>query len=124
MTDLLSGPEWVQGVVLTCLLVVCVLPTTRVLTASIHALQQDDYSNRRFWGWYRTSGARTLLNRSLALLLAAAVAGAILSLSSTRSLSYPIPALVAVTVMVADLARKRAPRKKPLVYTGRAERLL
>jgi UDP-N-acetylmuramoyl-tripeptide--D-alanyl-D-alanine ligase len=124
MTDLLSGAEWVQGVVLTCLLVVCVLRTTRLLTASIHALQQDDYSNVRFWGWYKASGARTLFSRTLVVLFAAAVAEAILSLTSNRWLSYPIPALVAVCAIVADLARKRAPRKKPLVYTGRANRLL
>jgi UDP-N-acetylmuramoyl-tripeptide--D-alanyl-D-alanine ligase len=123
MTDLLSGAEWVQGVVLTCLLVACVLPITRALTVGIHALQQDDYSNRRFWGWYKASGARTLLSRTVVLLLAAAVAQAIISLSSNRWLAYPIPALVAVAVIVADFTTKRTPRKKPLVITGRVKRL-
>ena len=43
MTSPLSGADLVQVVVLTAAAVIAFVPIVRVLIASVHALQQDDY---------------------------------------------------------------------------------
>src|ERR1035437_4278204 len=92
------------------------------LVSSLHTLQQDDYSNRRFARWL-VSGAGRGLNGRVTLAFAV---GALAQLAlSTGGYPFVVPAVAsAAAVAVALLGPRRVPSKKPLVYTGRARRLL
>ncbi|MFI5259008.1 MAG: UDP-N-acetylmuramoyl-tripeptide--D-alanyl-D-alanine ligase [Candidatus Limnocylindrales bacterium] len=96
------------------------------LVASLHSLQQDDYSNLRFACWLGGSKDR-LIHRWVAAIY---LAGAVLHLAlSTGTSPYLAPVLTSVaagvvTVRPPGRSAFRAPHKKPLVYTGRARRLL
>src|ERR1035437_10256911 len=92
------------------------------LVSSLHTLQQDDYSNRRFARWL-VSGAGRGLNGRVTLAFAV---GALAQLAlSTGGYLFVVPAVAsAAAVAVALLGPRRVPSKKPLVYTGRARRLL
>jgi UDP-N-acetylmuramoyl-tripeptide--D-alanyl-D-alanine ligase len=96
--------------------------TLRQLVVNLHALQQDDYSNRRFMGWLVASPGRWLHGRIALVYAAGAVAQVALSAASLPLLA---PTLASVAAIVATVAApKQSPQKKPLVYTGRARRLL
>ena len=96
--------------------------TLRQLVVNLHALQQDDYSNRRFMGWLVASPGRWLNGRIALVYAAGAVAQVALSAASLPLLA---PTLASVAAIVATVAApKQSPQKKPLVYTGRARRLL
>jgi len=121
MTDL-SGADPIQAVVLAAASATALALTLPPLVASLHALQQDDYSNRRFFGWLAASRSRAIY-RALGLTYLVASLGQI-ALSAAPP-HYWVPALAsAVAVLVAAKTLRRPPQKKPLVYTGRARRLL
>jgi UDP-N-acetylmuramoyl-tripeptide--D-alanyl-D-alanine ligase len=92
------------------------------LISSLHALQQDDYSNLRFAGWLWASKARLVHGWVAPIYLI----GALLQLAtSTGTAELLAPALASGAAIVATVkSPRRAPRKKPLVFTGRARRLL
>jgi UDP-N-acetylmuramoyl-tripeptide--D-alanyl-D-alanine ligase len=124
MTDLLSGADWVQVAVLTAASALCLAPTIRILNSCVHALQQDDYSNRRFEAWLKASGSLALIDRTFVIFIAAALAQALLSTSFNRWLSSLVPLIASIASLVLIVRAKRPPHKKPLVYTGRVKRLL
>jgi UDP-N-acetylmuramoyl-tripeptide--D-alanyl-D-alanine ligase len=111
-----------QVAVLSAAGVAALALTIPQLVAALHALQQDDYSNRRFARWLAASPARWLQPRVAAVFLA----GALLQVAlSAAPVQYWVPALAtAVAVLVAVRSTSGVPQKKPLVYTGRARRLL
>ena len=90
------------------------------LISSLHALQQDDYSNRRFGRWLAETPVARLIHAPVALIY---LVGAGLQLDLPLPLVAPTLASVAA-IGATLLAPRPAPRKKPLVYTGRARRLL
>ncbi|MGD0248838.1 MAG: Mur ligase family protein, partial [Candidatus Limnocylindrales bacterium] len=103
--------------------------TLRQLEWSLHALQQDDYSNRRFARWLGGSQDRLFQLRAALIYLTAAVAhlslGIVLRLGAGGWGPYVAPAVASVVAIVSVVRGPlRAPRKKPLVFTGRAIRLL
>jgi len=112
----------VQILVLGAAAAVAFALTIRGLVSSLHALQQDDYSNPRFARWLGSSMSRGIHWDVAGVYLA----GAVLHLSlSGGTAQFLAPALasgaaIAVTIRV----RGGAPYKKPLIYTGRARRLL
>jgi UDP-N-acetylmuramoyl-tripeptide--D-alanyl-D-alanine ligase len=103
--------------------------TLRQLDWSLHALQQDDYSNRRFTRWLGGSQDRLVQLRAALVYLTAAIAhlclGIVLRLGAGGVGPFVAPA-VASGVAIVSVFRGplRTPRKKPLVFTGRASRLL
>jgi UDP-N-acetylmuramoyl-tripeptide--D-alanyl-D-alanine ligase len=122
MTDPLSGADPFQVVVLTAGAVTALLLTVRPLIASVHALQQDDYSNRRFAKWLVSWHGPGFRSWAVVVYLVGAALQAALSIAPPQVWVASLTSCVAV--LVAITARKRAPQKKPLVYTGRAKRLL
>ena len=98
------------------------------LVASLHALQQDDYSNLRFARWLGGSRWRVFQVRVSLVYLCAAllqIAGAALWSPGSAAYGLPMPVLASAAAVIATaLARKPTRYKKPLVYTGRARRLL
>ena len=122
-TDLLAaGLDPLQFAVLGFAAATGLALTLPVLISSLHALQQDDYSNLRFARWLWSSKAR-LVQGPVALIY---VIGALAQLATaTGTAELLAPLLASVAAIVATIrSPKRAPRKKPLVYTGRARRLL
>lgn len=117
-----GGPDPVQVVVMSTAAVVGLALTMPALVASLHSLQQDDYSNLRFLRWLGASTSRWVQWRIGLVYLAAIVAHLAIS-AGTYPLVVPLLAS-GIALIVADQAPKPAPRKKPLVYTGRAQRLL
>jgi len=95
------------------------------LVSSLHALQQDDYSNARFARWLGGSKSRVIHPRLALIYLVATLLHLSLAAGGNGSGSYLAPVL-ASGAAIAGAVRSplRAPRKKPLVYTGRAGRLL
>ncbi|MGA2513722.1 MAG: UDP-N-acetylmuramoyl-tripeptide--D-alanyl-D-alanine ligase [Candidatus Limnocylindrales bacterium] len=119
-----GGLDVGQVVVLGVTAAVALAVTFRGLLSSLHALQQDDYSNARFARWLVGSKWR-LIGRWIA---ATYCTGVVLQLALAAAgggsgLDVPVFASGAV-VALAALSRGRTPPKKPLVYTGRAGRLL
>ena len=117
-----GGPDPVQVVVMSTAAVVGLALTMPVLVASLHSLQQDDYSNARFLRWLGASTSRWIHWR-LGLVYLAAIAAHLAISAGTYPLVAPLLAS-GIALIVADQAPEPAPRKKPLVYTGRARRLL
>jgi len=120
-----AAVDILQIAVLSAAVVVGFTLTARRILPSLHALQQDDYSNRRFAGWLGASRSRTIQGRLASIYLAAVAVH--LGLSAVAGLpgTYVAPALATVAAAVNEIRTPvRAPRKKPLVYTGRAKRLL
>jgi UDP-N-acetylmuramoyl-tripeptide--D-alanyl-D-alanine ligase len=117
-----GGPDPFQIAVLVAAAATALVLTFPHLVAGLHALQQDDYSNPRFARWLGTSKTR-LAHGRIALVY---VAGSLLQIAlSTSPAQSWVPALAStVAVFVAVRSTRRAPYKKPLVYTGRARRLL
>jgi UDP-N-acetylmuramoyl-tripeptide--D-alanyl-D-alanine ligase len=122
MTDLLSGADWVQVVVLTAAAATALVLTVPGLIACLHALQQDDYSNLRFLRWFASARSRALHGLVAPIYVVGAVAQVAMSAAPTQ---YWIVALAScLAAFVGIRTSKRPPQKKPLVYTGRAKRLL
>jgi UDP-N-acetylmuramoyl-tripeptide--D-alanyl-D-alanine ligase len=115
-----SGVDLVEVVVLSATSVVGLALTVPGLISSLHALQQDDYSNVRFARWLAGSPLRLIHGPVAATYVVAAVAHTALA---TNQFLFPVLASV-LAVVVTLKSPKPAPRKKPLVYTGRARRLL
>jgi UDP-N-acetylmuramoyl-tripeptide--D-alanyl-D-alanine ligase len=122
LDHLVVGLDPLQFAVLGLAAATGLVLTLPVLISSLHALQQDDYSNLRFAGWLWSSKAR-LVHGPVALIY---VIGALVQLATaTGTAELLAPTLASVAAIVATIrSPKRAPRKKPLVYTGRARRLL
>lgn len=122
MTDLLSGAEWVQAVVLAVAAVTALVLTIPGLISCLHALQQDDYSNLRFLRWFASARSRALHGLVAPIYVVGAVVQVATSAAQTQ---YWIVALAScLAAFVGIRTSKRPPQKKPLVYTGRAKRLL
>ncbi|HEX7491951.1 MAG TPA: UDP-N-acetylmuramoyl-tripeptide--D-alanyl-D-alanine ligase [Candidatus Limnocylindrales bacterium] len=125
MTDLLSSTDVAQLVVVTLVTLAALARTIPQLVASVHVLQQDDYSNRRFARWLATSKTRPIF---WGLALNYLLWVAFVLLSALIFFSGPVVRLgapLAATVWVATIrAPKHAQDKKPLVYTGRVKRIL
>ncbi len=95
------------------------------LVASLHSLQQDDYSNLRFAGWLAEAKSRAVHGRLGLVYLVAAAAHLVVATTGSASGADFAPVLASCAAVLAYVrAPARAPRKKPLVYTGRARRLL
>ena len=122
MTDSASGAlDAIRVTILLAVAATALVLTIQQLVASLHALQQDDYSNRRFARWLWSSKAR-LIHVRVALIYAA---GAVLYPILPTGGPYVVAALASTgAVLVSVRSTRRGPRKKPLVYTGRARRLL
>jgi UDP-N-acetylmuramoyl-tripeptide--D-alanyl-D-alanine ligase len=102
--------------------VVALALTIPQLVASLHALQQDDYSNRRFARWLAASPSRWLRGWVGLVYLAGALLQVAMSGAPTQ---YWVPSLTSCVAALAAIRTFRRPaQKKPLVYTGRARRLL
>ena len=120
-----SGVDPFQVVILVCVAITALILTVPALVASLHSLQQDDYSNRRFLAWLAEQKSRALHLPVGLVYLLAAVAQLAIAFSGSAPGSYIPPALgSSVAVLAFVRAPTRPPRKKPLVYTGRARRLL
>jgi UDP-N-acetylmuramoyl-tripeptide--D-alanyl-D-alanine ligase len=92
------------------------------LVAGLHALQQDDYSNLRFARWLGGSPTRLLHARPALVYAAGCLVQIVLSTAPAQTW---VPAVTScVAVVAAVRSPQPAPQKKPLVYTGRARRLL
>jgi UDP-N-acetylmuramoyl-tripeptide--D-alanyl-D-alanine ligase len=106
---------WAAGVVGLAL-------TIPQLVASLHALQQDDYSNLRFARWLSASPSRWIRGWVGLTYLAGSLSQ--LALSGAPS-QYWVPSLTSCVAVLAAIRTFRRPaQKKPLVFTGRARRLL
>jgi UDP-N-acetylmuramoyl-tripeptide--D-alanyl-D-alanine ligase len=122
MTNPLSGADWVQVVVLTAAAATALVLTIPGLIACLHALQQDDYSNLRFLRWFASSRSRALHGLVAPIYVVGAVVQVATSAAPTQ---YWVVALAScLAAFVGIRTSKRPPQKKPLVYTGRAKRLL
>jgi UDP-N-acetylmuramoyl-tripeptide--D-alanyl-D-alanine ligase len=120
-----SGVDPFQIVILSAASIAALILTVPALVASLHSLQQDDYSNGRFLGWLSEQKSRAIHVQVGVVYLLAAVAQLVVAAGGSAPGSYFPPALgscVAVLAFVRAAARPH--RKKPLVYTGRARRLL
>ncbi len=114
-----------QLAVMSAAVVVGLTLTARQILSSLHALQQDDYSNRRFAGWLGASRSRLIQGRPATIYIAAVLLHLGLSAVAGTPGSYVAPALATTAAAINEIRTPvRAPRKKPLVYTGRAKRLL
>lgn len=119
----------VEVVVLSSSVLVALALTIPRLVASLHALQQDDYSNRRFARWLVASPRHLIQWVGAVYLVGAAIqASSILSAPGVIHSSFSTyfsPALASLLMMQIAVSKpKQVPHKKPLVYTGRARRLL
>jgi UDP-N-acetylmuramoyl-tripeptide--D-alanyl-D-alanine ligase len=121
MTDF-AGTDPFQVVVLTAASATALVLTVPQLVASIHALQQDDYSNRRFARWLVATKARGF--RGLAWLAYFFGADLQAALSREPAQVWVVALASCVAAYVAIKTNGRTLEKKPLVYTGRARRLL
>ena len=120
-----SGVDPFQIVILSAASITALILTVPALVASLHSLQQDDYSNGRFLGWLAEQKTRALHVQVGLVYLFAAVAQLVVAAGGSASGSYFPPALGSCVAVLAFVrAAARPPRKKPLVYTGRARRLL
>lgn len=117
-----GGPDLAQVVVLSVAAATALTLTLPALIASLHSLQQDDYSNRRFLRWLGASTSRWIHWRVGLVYLAAAVAHVAFFGGAYPLLAPLLGSGLAVAVTV--LSPRPSPPKKPLVYTGRARRLL
>jgi len=122
MTDSASGAlDAIRVTILLAVAATALALTVSQLIASLHALQQDDYSNRRFARWLWSSKAR-LIHIRLALIY---TVGAVLYPVLPTGGPYVVAALASTGAgLVSVASTRRAPQKKPLVYTGRTRRLL
>ena len=123
--DLVQSPDPLVLAVLAFAAATGLVLTLLGLISSLHALQQDDYSNLRFARWLWSSKGR-LVHPWIALIYAVGVVAQLnLGTSSARPAELAAPLLASVAAILATVrSPRRAPRKKPLVYTGRARRLL
>jgi UDP-N-acetylmuramoyl-tripeptide--D-alanyl-D-alanine ligase len=122
-----TGLDPLQVVVLVGAAAVGLALAVRELVASLHALQQDDYSNLRFARWLAASTWRWLLPRMIIAYMIWAGVELDGGLSRSRGDFLPLlpPVFASVFAVVGTLIyARRPPQKKPLVYTGRARRLL
>ena len=105
--------------------VVALALTIPHLVTSLHALQQDDYSNRRFAGWLRSFRSRVLYPWVGANYLFWVICYALVILHGSQQ-GYPIWAVGGsfYSIVLAVKKPRQPPQKKPLIYTGRARRLL
>jgi len=118
----LAGVDPIQVVVLGAAGVAALALTIPELVASLHALQQDDYSNRRFGRWLAGSSSRWLHGRVALAYLAGALLQTVVAAAPLRYVIVVLASAAAVLVAVRESGG--SPHKKPLVYTGRARRLL
>ena len=117
-----NGVDPVQVVVLAVAAAIGFALTVPGLISSLHALQQDDYSNGRFARWLAGSPAHWLHWPVGLVYLAAAIIQPAISGATSQSVAPVLGSALAVSVVLKST--EQAPRKKPLVYTGRARRLL
>ncbi|HEY1169592.1 MAG TPA: UDP-N-acetylmuramoyl-tripeptide--D-alanyl-D-alanine ligase [Candidatus Limnocylindrales bacterium] len=95
------------------------------LVSSLHALQQDDYSAARFARWLGASKSRAIHWRLALIYVAATILHLSLAAGGNGSGSYLAPVVASGAAIVSAVRSPlRAPRKRALVYTGRARRLL
>ena len=121
----MGNADPVQVMVLSAAAVAALALTVPALIASLHSLQQDDYSNGRFLGWLAEQKSRALHVQVGLVYLLAAVVQLVLAVGGSTPGSYFVPAIGSCVAVLAFVrAPARSPRKKPLVYTGRARRLL
>jgi UDP-N-acetylmuramoyl-tripeptide--D-alanyl-D-alanine ligase len=120
-----GGIDPVLLVVLSAATIVAFALTLPGLVSSLHALQQDDYSNLRFARWLASSPSRAIRGRLAAIYVAAVFIHLVLAAFVGGPGPYVTPILASIAAIVGSvLETPAAPRKKPLVYTGRARRLL
>jgi UDP-N-acetylmuramoyl-tripeptide--D-alanyl-D-alanine ligase len=122
MTNPAATPDLAQVAVVGGATLVALGLTLRQLVGNLHSLQQDDYSNLRFARWLGASPGRLLHGRLALIYVGGAVAQVALSAASLPLLAPMLASVVAIVATIA--APKQPPSKKPLVYTGRARRLL
>ena len=120
MTDM---ADIAQVAVLAAAAAVALALTIPQLVGSLHALQQDDYSNLRFARWLAGAPLVRLVRLPV---VAIYLVGAGLQLDLPGgAVGLLAPILASAAAVAATLmAPKPAARKKPLAYTGRARRLL
>jgi UDP-N-acetylmuramoyl-tripeptide--D-alanyl-D-alanine ligase len=95
------------------------------LVSSLHALQQDDYSAARFARWLGASKSRAIHWRLALIYVVATILHLSLAAGGNGSGSYLAPVVASGAAIISAVRSPlRAPRKRPLVYTGRARRLL
>src|ERR1035437_10131227 len=113
-----GGPDPFQIAVLVAAAATALVLTFPHLVAGLHALQQDDYSNPRFARWLGTSKTR-LVHGRIALVY---VGGSLfqIALPPPPPQAWGPGLASPVAFFVAVRSTRRAPYKKPLVYTGRA----
>lgn len=117
--------DLLQAAVLSVAVVVGLTLIARRILWSLHALQQDDYSNRRFAGWLGRSRSRIVLGRLAVIYLGAVLLHLALSAFAGLPGPYVAPALATAAAAAVEIrSPARPPRKKPLVYTGRAKRMV
>jgi len=120
-----GGTDLLQVVIVAGAAFTALVLTLPWLVASLHSLQQDDYSNLRFLRWLAELKSRGVHGQLGIVYLVAAVVHLAVATSGSAAGAYFAPALASCAAVLAYIrAPARAPRKKSLVYTGRARRLL
>ena len=123
-----AAPDPVQIAVLVGAAAVGLALTVSELIPSLHALQQDDYSNLRFARWLGgapTRWAHPRIGAAYAVRIVLQLGWGTASPHPDSTIPYAAAATASLLAVIAALAEsKRPPQKKPLVYTGRARRLL
>jgi len=120
-----GGTDPLQVVIVAGAAFTALVLTLPWLVASLHSLQQDDYSNLRFLRWLAELKSRGVHGQLGIVYLVAAVVHLAVATSGSAAGAYFAPALASCAAVLAYIrAPARAPRKKSLVYTGRARRLL
>jgi UDP-N-acetylmuramoyl-tripeptide--D-alanyl-D-alanine ligase len=122
MTSPAAAADLWQVIVAAAAGVAALVLTIPQLVGGLHALQQDDYSNRRFARWLAATPSRWLRGWVGLVYLVGALLQVALSKAPTQYWVVSLTSCVAVLVAIRSL--RRPPQKKPLVYTGRARRLL
>ncbi len=118
-----------QVIVLSAASATAMALTVARLVAGFHSLQQDDYSNRRFLHWLTAVPARLVEGRGGTEFGLGAIAQLVLALQLQLPAGVTWPALLAplLAAVLGLFTILRTPRgvpsKKPLVWTGRAQRL-
>lgn len=123
--DTLTEPVITAGIAGVALLVAFAWSVWRCIHA-LHMLQLDSYSNGRFLKWLGRSLGGRLLAPAAGVFLVLLLGVVVVVGSYDRSAITNVSVLLAWIVGgVALLMRRRAPAaKKPLVFTGRAVRIL
>jgi UDP-N-acetylmuramoyl-tripeptide--D-alanyl-D-alanine ligase len=122
MTDAGALESGLGAIVVAGSALVALLLTFPHFRAALHALQQDDYSNLRYARWLAASSTRLIHGPVALVYLAGCLAQIALSAAPPQTWVAALTSAIAVFVGIKSF--RRPPQKKPLVYTGRARRLL